>query len=74
MFSSEDENPPKYNEDDQMKYLQQTLKSINDFIMSLVMSYVGSQFKLLRMSWYRIMKPFRNTLKFFIRKYLCSFH
>ena len=51
--------------------MQQNLNSINDFLMSLVMSYVGSWFKLLRISWYRIMKPFVTNLKLVINKYLC---
>ena len=57
-----------------MKYFQQTLNSINAFLLLLVMSYVGSRFKLLRISWYIIMKLFRTNLKLVIKKYLCSFN
>ena len=74
IYSSEDENQPKYREDSQMKYFQQTLNSINAFLLLLVMSYVGSRFKLLRISWYIIMKLFRTNLKLVIKKYLCSLH
>ena len=56
IYSSEDENSPKYSEDDQMKDFQQTLNSINDFLLLSLISYVGSQLKLLWMSCYRIMK------------------
>ena len=38
IYSSEDENPPKYSEDGQIKYLKQTLNSINALLMLLVMS------------------------------------
>ena len=57
-YSYEDEKPPNYSEDGQMKYLQRTLNLMNAFLLSLLMSYVGSRFKLLRMSWYRSMKQF----------------
>ena len=57
--------------DGQMKYLKQTLSSINAFLLSLMMSYVGSQFKLLRMSWYRSMKLFQTKLNLVINTYLC---
>ena len=42
-------NVPCQSEYGQLKCLQQTLNKNNDFILSLVMSYVGSRFKLLRM-------------------------
>ena len=51
-------NLPKYSEDGQMKYLQKTLSSKNVFILLLVISYVVSRFKLLRMPSYSIMKPY----------------
>ena len=41
LYSYEDGNPLKYSEDGKMKDLQQTLNSINDFLLSLVISYVG---------------------------------
>ena len=48
-----DENPHCHSDARQNKYLQQTLNSIDAFILSLLISYVGSCFKLLSMSWYR---------------------
>ena len=56
-----------------MKDSQKNLKSMNDFLLLLVMSYVVSQLKLLSMSWYRNMKPFLTNLKLVIEKYLCIF-
>ena len=38
------------------------------------MSYVGSCFKLLQMSWYISMKPLVTELKLVIKKYLCGMH
>ena len=70
----DDENPPHNSEYGKYKYLQQTLNSINAFLLSQVISYVVSNFKLLRMSWYKIMKPFRENLKLVINKYLCGMH
>ena len=57
---SDDENPPSHNEAGKPEGLQQTLNSINAFIMLLVISYVGKSFKLSWVSWYKIMKPFRK--------------
>ena len=74
IYSPKDGNQPKYSEDVQIKYLQQTLNSTNAFILSLVMSCVGSQLKLLRMSWYRIMKQFQTNMKLVIRRYLYIWH
>ena len=48
-----DENPHCHSDAGQNKYLQQTLNSIDAFILSLLISHVGSCFKLLSMSWYR---------------------
>ena len=45
---------------------------MNSFIISLVVSSVGSQLKILSMSWYKSIKPFQNNLKLVIKKYLCS--
>ena len=52
----------------------QYLNSMTIFILSLVIYFVGSWFKLLRMSWYKCMKPFRDNLQLAINKYLCPFH
>ena len=51
-----------------------TLESINALIISLVMSYVGFHFKLLQMSWYKSMKPFRMNLKLVMKIYLGEIH
>ena len=42
--------------------------------MLLMIPFVGSQYNLLRMSWYKNMKPFRKNLKFVIKKYLRDIH
>ena len=42
--------------------------------MSLEMPFVGSRFKLLRMSWYRNMKFLYNNLKLGMKKNLCGIH
>ena len=55
---SKDKKPPCHSEAENFKYLQQTFNSINYSLLSLVISYVGSQFKLLRMSLYKNMKQF----------------
>ena len=73
-YDSKDENPHRHSDVGQMKYLQQTLNSMNAFLLLLVMSYVVSHFKLLRMPWYRSMKPFRTNLQIFIKRHLCSLH
>ena len=72
IMNSQDENPHLHSEARKIKYLQQTLNSINAFSMSLVMSNVGSRFKLLRMSWYRSMKTFRTNLKLVVKKTIVS--
>ena len=73
-YEYEDKKPPHHSEAGQIIYLQQNLNSINAFLMSLVMSYVGSRFKLLTMSWYKNMIPFRTNFKLFIKKILCGVH
>ena len=67
-------NPRKYSEDGQMKYFKQTFNSMDYFIMSLVVSYVGSWSKSLRVYWYRSIKPFRTNLKLVLKEYLCIWH
>ena len=74
IYSSEDENPRKYNKNFQMKDLQQALNSVNASLLSLVMSYVGSVFKLLRMSWFISMKQFLTNLNLVINKYVHILH
>ena len=55
-------------------YLKQTLNSINVFLPSLVMSYVGLQLKLLSMYLYKSMTPFRMNFKLVINKHWFRFH
>ena len=47
------------------------LKSMNLFLLSLVIFCVGSWFKVLRMSWYKCMTPFLDSLQLVIKNYLC---
>ena len=47
---------------------------MNSFLLSLVISYVVSRFKLLRMSWYRNMKLFWTNMKLVMNKYLYSWN
>ena len=54
-----------------MKILTQTLSSMNAFLVLLVISYVGSQFKILRTPCYSSRKPFQTNLKLVIKKYFC---
>ena len=54
--------------------LKQTLNSMNNFLMSLVMSYVGLKFELLKMSAYTSMKPFWAKVKLYIKKYFSIWH
>ena len=41
----------------------QYLKSMNPFILSLVIYFVGSRLRILRISWYKCMTPFRDNLR-----------
>ena len=63
----ENEKPPHHSETGKIKYLQQTLNSMIDFLMPLVFSYVGSRFILLSVSWYISMKLFRTNLELVIK-------
>ena len=54
----------------QLKRLIYTLNSIGSFLISLVISFVGSHFRLLRMYWYTDMKPFHKNLILVI-KHVC---
>ena len=74
MYEYDEVRPRKYSEDVQMKYLVQTLNLMNTFILLLVMSYMGSKLKILRISWYSIMKLFQTNLKLVIKKCFCSCH
>ena len=49
-YEYEDEKSPRHSEAGKNKYLRHTLNSINDFLMFLVISYMVSRFKLLRIS------------------------
>ena len=48
-YESEDEKPPRHSQAGKIKDLQLTLNSINVFLLLLVISYLGSRLKLLRM-------------------------
>ena len=56
--SGEYEELPKPSEYVQSEYSENMLNSMNVFPLSLEMSFLGSQFKIMRMSWYNSMKPF----------------
>ena len=60
-YESQDENPPHLSGYEEVKYLQQTMNSMNIFLMWLVRSYVVSQLKLLRIFWYISMNYFELT-------------
>ena len=55
-----------------IKKLENIFNSMNAFLISLVISFLGSQFKILRMSWYKSMKLFWDNLVLVINKYLWS--
>ena len=59
--------------DGQKNDLNLTLNSMNIFLLSLVISCVGSRFKILRMYWYKCMKTFRDSLELVINKYFVKF-
>ena len=65
---------PKPSADVQSKYLENILNSMKSFLLSLEISFMGSQFKILRMSWYKSMKQFRDNLELVIKIYLCSLY
>ena len=44
------------------------------FILSLVISFVGSGFKVFIMSWYKCMTQFLENIQMVIKKYLCQCH
>ena len=73
-YESDEEKLPKYIEDGQMKDMKQKLNSMNEFLILLVMSYVVSGLKILRMSSYTSMKPFCTNLELVIKKYFCIWH
>ena len=73
-YESELEKLPKPSADHQLKQFKYTLSSMNAFLISLVKSLLGSQFKIMRISWYKMIKLFQDNLKLVIKKYLCSFH
>ena len=73
-YEYDDKNPHRHSEVEEPKYLKQNLNSMNSFIFLLVISYVGSGFKLLWLSWYESMKPCRMNLELVIKTYLCCLH
>ena len=65
---------PKHSADSQYKYLKYTLKSMNEFLLSLVIYFMVSRFRIFRMSWYTSMKPLRDNLELVINEYFCIWH
>ena len=53
-------------------YLKYTLNSMNNFLISLVISFLGSGFNFLRKSWYASIKSFQDNLDLVIKKYICA--
>ena len=74
IFETELQQLPEHSGDGKFKDLKLTLKSMNAFIISLVIYFMGSRFKILRMSWYKSMKPFQDNLELVMKKYLFSWH
>ena len=66
MYEYDEVRPRKHSEDGQMKNLVQTLNLMNSFLLLLVMSYMGSRSKILRISWYSSIKLFQTNLKLVI--------
>ena len=58
----DNEYPRHHSEEKQIKALHQNLNSINVFLMSLVIAYVGYHFKLLLMYWYKNIRSFWYNL------------
>ena len=50
------------------------LNSTNAFILSLVIYFLGSQFEIVRMSWYKSMKTFWDNIELVIKKCFWSLH
>ena len=59
---------PKPSVDVQSKYPDNILNPENAFLLSLVIFFLWSRFKILRMYWYKIMKPFWDNLVLVIEK------
>ena len=74
MYESDEMRPRQYSKDSQMKDQVQTLNLINSFLLLLVMKYMGSRLKILRIYWYSSMKLFQTNLKLVIKKFFCSWH
>ena len=56
------------------KYDHEYFNLMTPSLVSFVASSVVSQLKLLRITWYKCMTPFRHHLHLLIKKYLCPFH
>ena len=69
----EDELPHYLRNDRQIKKLKYTFKSIYDFLLSLMMLFVGPQYNLLIMSRYKYMKPFHMNLNKIIKNIFVAY-
>ena len=63
---SDNEKQHSHSEDEQLRNLKKTLNEIYAFLLSLVISYVVSRFKLLQMYWYKYMVSIHTKLKLVI--------
>ena len=70
---SEVEVLPKPSADVQSNY-SDFFNSMNVLLLLLVIYFMGPRFKILRVSWYNVMKPFQCNLALVMEKYLCSLH
>ena len=73
-YESEVKVLQKTSVDIQLKYLKYILNSMNAFILSLVIYFLGSRFRILSMSWHKSKKTFRDNIELVMKKYLCSLH
>ena len=60
---------------DDKKSARLSICELNDSIFKyLVIYFVGSRIKILRISWYKRMTPFRENLQLVIKRYFCQCH
>ena len=50
------------------------LNSMNDFVLLLVIYFLGLRLKIFIIYWYISMNSFQDKLELVIKKYLCKFH
>ena len=73
-YEYKDEKPLRHSQYGKIKYLQQTLNSINNFLLLLMMSYVVSHIKLISMYWCESMRPLRTNLRLVMQEIFFSLH